>query len=483
MSARRVRKMSNGDLPIDVYARISLDGDNDEEGVKRQVRDIVKSLKAQGLPIGQTFVDNDTSAYTGVERPEYEKMLQRLRDGKSGGIAGYHLKRILRRMVEMEDLIAIVEQTGIRVITIASSELDLNSASGRAIGRILAAFGQMEVEEISERMQAYFADRAGRGEPHRRGRRPFGYNDDWLTLHPVEGPAYRKLFDQIIAGSTLSEIADQWERAGIVDRNGHRFPVSNIRAKILAPRARGAVTHQGEVIDGVVGKWEPVVSADVQQAAIAALKMRRTHLKRTTNGKRPARLLSGLLICDDKHGGCGNPLRVRNKRGDMYVYKCDRHHSHGCGKVAVVTDVCEAEVEKRFLAVLTDPKVHKKLEQMRRRKPDTQKLVDEVRSVAAELDAADRLLEEGDLSPVQYQKVTRRIKERLAEATDRLEIASCGPNLLAMDPAKTAAAWPKLDPDERRRRLAAWIEIVRVKPLGGPGGPFRPDRIRIDWRI
>lgn len=473
MSARRARKIAHG-LPIDIYARISLDAENDEEGAKRQVRQCLDRLKGMGLKVGKIHIDNDTSAFTGVKRPEYDKMLARLRNGESGGICAYHLKRLLRRMTEMEALIDVVEGTGARVITLMSSELDLNTASGRGIGRMLAAFGQMEVEELSERLSGYFADRAKQGKPHKRGVTPFGFQDDWVTHEPAEAKLIRELFDRVIHGWSLTAIARDWQERGVANRRGNAFSAAGLRSLIVSKRLVGLSVNHGEVVGP--GDWKPIVSEEIQAAAIAALGTRRTHL-RPTSAKRPPRLLSSMARCG---GGCGRPMGITRSDNQLY-YRCK---TIGCGGVMVRADYAEQEVEARFLARLTEPKTHKALEKLRTAAPDTRDLLDRIERYKLDLKALAAKHGAEEITLDEWMIARKGIEARLAEAEQELETVTTNPVLLAASPEEIVSRWHHVDLDERRRRLAPYVERVSVQPTDGSGGrAFNPDRIHVDWRI
>lgn len=64
-----------------VSARISSDQDGTALGVARQLEDCRKLAASLGWVVGEEYVDNDLSAYSGKPRPEYQRMLLDLADG------------------------------------------------------------------------------------------------------------------------------------------------------------------------------------------------------------------------------------------------------------------------------------------------------------------------------------------------------------------------------------------------------------------
>ncbi len=57
-----------------IYARISQDRTGEELGVKRQLADCRTEAERRGWTVADEYVDDDISAYSGKQRPEYERM-------------------------------------------------------------------------------------------------------------------------------------------------------------------------------------------------------------------------------------------------------------------------------------------------------------------------------------------------------------------------------------------------------------------------
>ena len=84
-----------------VYARISSD-DGTALGVTRQVEDCHSLAASLGWEVGEDYIDNDVSAYSGKKRPAYERMLRDLSDGFCDAVLVYHADRLTRRPIELE---------------------------------------------------------------------------------------------------------------------------------------------------------------------------------------------------------------------------------------------------------------------------------------------------------------------------------------------------------------------------------------------
>ncbi|HUO39292.1 MAG TPA: recombinase family protein, partial [Mycobacterium sp.] len=96
-----------------VYARISADVEGTGLGVTRQLEDCRKLAADRGWPVGDEYVDNDVSAFSGKRRRDYERMLVDLESGARDAVIVYNLDRLHRRPVELEEFVALCERAGV----------------------------------------------------------------------------------------------------------------------------------------------------------------------------------------------------------------------------------------------------------------------------------------------------------------------------------------------------------------------------------
>ena len=76
-----------------------------------------------------------------------------------------------------------------RVFASGSRPVDLYSPGEEVAGVVMAALGRQEVKRTKERLRRWAKDRAVRGLVPSGGR-PFGWQADRATLHPVEAPLF-----------------------------------------------------------------------------------------------------------------------------------------------------------------------------------------------------------------------------------------------------------------------------------------------------
>src|SRR5918998_1448938 len=186
-----------------VYCRISRDKVGAGLGVERQEADCRDLATRLGWTVAEVFADNDLSAYSGKRRPRYRAMLEAIRAGRIGAVLAWHTDRLHRSPIELEEYIAAcTDGRDVPTHTVQSGPLDLSSPSGRMIARQLGAVARYESEHRSERVRRAFLQNAQQGR-RAGGPRPFGYEDDGVTVREPEAVAVRAAGGSLPAGGSL----------------------------------------------------------------------------------------------------------------------------------------------------------------------------------------------------------------------------------------------------------------------------------------
>src|SRR3954469_20276337 len=198
-----------------VYARISSDTEGKALGVTRQREDCRRLAGQLGWTIGQEYVDNDLSAYSGKRRPAYEQLLADVADGLRDAVICYHVDRLTRRPVELETFVATVDAAGVRQVRFVAGDMDLGTGDGLLIGRIMAAVAANESAAKSRRVRRKLDQVAAEGRPHGGYRRQFEYDDDKVTIRPDEAAVIRELVTRFLAGESLRALCTWLDETGV----------------------------------------------------------------------------------------------------------------------------------------------------------------------------------------------------------------------------------------------------------------------------
>ncbi|MEX2292086.1 MAG: recombinase family protein [Mycobacteriales bacterium] len=280
-----------------VYARISSD-DGQALGVKRQLEDCHKLAATLGWPVGEEYVDNDLSAYSGKPRPEYQRMLVDLADGARDAVLVYQVDRLTRRPIELEQFLDVLTAAKVaQVRFVAGGDLDIGNGDGLMVLRMLLAVAANESATKSRRVKRKMQQNASAGLPHGGYRRPFGYAEDKITIVPAEAEVIRTLAERYVAGESLRSLAMWLDAEGITSVGGGPWRTPTLRALLTSGRIAGLREHQGAVIGPAV--WEPIITEQTRARILARMN------EQSRTGRRSPRryLLSGMLRCDKCEGG------------------------------------------------------------------------------------------------------------------------------------------------------------------------------------
>jgi site-specific DNA recombinase len=227
-----------------IYTRISSDSEGRELGVTRQLEDCTALAERHGWTIVREYRDNDRGASTRSRkpRPEYAAMLDAVRAGEADLIIAYSASRITRRMADWLDLIKLVERTGVKIETVVSGKVDVNTADGRMMLQIMASIDQGEAERTAERIARAHRQRQDEGRPNWT-RRPFGHEVDG-TEREAEATAIRTAAGMIIdERATLYAIMKKWNTDGLSAVSGAAWSIDTVSRLLRAPRIAGLMPN------------------------------------------------------------------------------------------------------------------------------------------------------------------------------------------------------------------------------------------------
>lgn len=459
-----------------IYARISSDRGGEGLGVERQIADCEALANRLGWEVVDRFIENDTSAFSGKARPQYRAMLEAIRSGEVRGILAWHSDRLHRRAADLEEFVTVVERHRVEVQTVTAGNIDLATASGRLIARLLGATAMHEIEHARERMKRAKTQAALDGK-HRGGPRPFGYESDGMTVRDNEAEVIRELTRAVIAGRSLTALSRDLNDRGIPTSTGRRWGYGAVRDLLVRPRNAGLVsTGRVDHIDEVeiIGdaRWPAVLDRETWEAARSILLDPSRRTSQTGNSKKW--LGSGIYRC----GRCGAPMVV-TALGATPARGGNRRHYYRCTASAHLT-ISQPKADEHVIgvvkALISDPRIAAAMT------PDSG-LLDAERArrlvLTTRLEAFEQDYAKGHLTGAQLARATATVSQELAGVEDVLTRAlrrcTAGAVVGAVDPAAAFDAAPL---DVQRAVLAA-VVAVEVEPATGRGSTWAPDRLSL----
>lgn len=464
-----------------IYARISQDTEGTAKGVARQVEDCHKLAATLGWQVAGEYIDNDLSAYSGKRRPEYERMLADLADGLVDGVLVYHIDRLTRRPIELEQFLTALDAVKVRQVRFVTGDTDVFSGDGLMMARVMAAMAAKESADKSRRVARKHQQNAAEGKPHKGSVRPFGYEFDFVTIRADEAEVYRSLVARFLAGESTRSLTTWLNAEQVPTVKGSAWLTTTVRGMLVNPRYAGLRAHRGQAV--ATGQWEAIVTEDEHRRVLA-----RFAEKKTSGRRAPQRyLLSGLLQC----GKCGTRLYSSARRGNSRNgsttrrYVCSSGPDHGgCGRLTIVADPVERLITDAVLYRLDTRELADVLAgraSTDERTQDLTRALDEDQEQLEELAAA---YAEKAITMREWMSAKKPIQQRV-EATQRrlAQITRTGALTgLAGTGEELGRAWPSLNLDRQHAIVKALIDHADIGP-GSPGArELDPERVRIVWR-
>jgi DNA invertase Pin-like site-specific DNA recombinase len=304
-----------------IYLRISKDDEMNGLAIDRQREDCLRIVEARGWDLHDVYIDQGISASKrAVNRPAYDAMRTAYAAGAFSAIVCYDLDRLTRQPRQLEDWIDAAEQHGLSLVT-ATGEADLSTDNGRLFARIKASVARAEIERKGARQRRANEQRVALGYPPP-GRRLYGFETDGITPREPEAAIVRRVFDDIVAGSSIHGIVRALNAEAVpftTGRSGLWTP-KVVRLLVLNRRYAGEVIHHGAWMPSTV--VTPIVPAAIaERVRLIVSDPTRLHI---APGNVASHLASGVVTCSVCHAG----LTFANKAASRTPpsYRCPADH-------------------------------------------------------------------------------------------------------------------------------------------------------------
>jgi site-specific DNA recombinase len=343
---------------IDVsYERISLDKTGAGLGVESQHDENTEFAALSGRILSATYSDNDRSAFSGADRPDYQRLLRDMAAGRIRSITIWHANRLHRSTDEVNAFIRLARKHGVRLYSATKGEAyDLERASGRKQLRDDTSAAEYESEHRGERV-AIARKRQARNGDYGGGVRSYGWGIDSGRVRSVcvnpKAPAMERVYEDrtvldmsrhneseiteirqwasdLLSGITMNQVLrDLAARnvptvamtdARVLRRNGRTVKHEGWNARTIQqilthPRTSGHSVYQGQIVKR--DAFPPILEDDIREALIS---MFADPARKTSPGNTPRWLGSLIYRC----GQCNNgaTMTVRKNSGGVSVYRC-----------------------------------------------------------------------------------------------------------------------------------------------------------------
>jgi site-specific DNA recombinase len=410
----------------------------------------------RGFVVDEVYVDDDVSAWSGKQRPEFERMVDDLRSRRIGAVLVWHLDRLTRHPRELEAFIDLCDELRVELGCV-TGDVDLGSHIGRLTARMLGGLARYESDHKSERILRKHEEIAADGRVSGGGSRPYGYEADKVTVRAAEAVVVREAAKRLLAGEPVRSIARDLNERGITSASGGAWSPQSLRRMLASPRISGQRVHHGEIVAKAV--W-PAIITPKDGAGIRALL---ANPERRTNKTARRYLLGGLLVCSH----CGERLVARPRSGGQRRYACAKGPGFsGCGKTYINADDVERFVTEAVLIRLDSVGLQRTLERRQRSQPDAQRWLSEMEQAQAQLVELAAAYGNREISMDELRAARAPIEQRLTAARKRLTKVSRASVIdrYVGNAEGLRAEWESLDLSQQHAIVAAVIDSVLVGP-------------------
>lgn len=356
--------MDNERKTAGVYIRVSTE-DQAREGFSlgEQKEKLLALCKFKELDVYKVYEDAGVSAKDIEHRPQFQQMLQDMKDGKINYIVAYKLDRITRSVRDLEELITLLEQYGCYLLC-DRDDVNTSTANGKFFVRMLTVLSQLEIEIVSERTK--FGLNGAIKSGHIPGQRPFGYTkseEKKMVIDPTTRHYVEKIFNMYLEGKSFQQIANYFNDNNIYPEKKWR---DTTISKIIDNRIYMGDYEQYKRI-GKKNNMEPIVYMNVVEPIISRAMWEECQRQKEINQRTYTRDRIYTFFQRLKCPKCGRIMKCKGsggkKRKYMY-YTCEKCHiNYREDKIEEVLknfiyDLLEYDmaVKKYFLPILADKK-------------------------------------------------------------------------------------------------------------------------------
>ena len=473
--------MDNERKTAGVYIRVSTE-DQAREGFSlgEQEEKLLQLCNFKDLEVYKVYKDAGISAKDMEHRPQFQAMLQDMKEGKINYIVAYKLDRITRSVRDLEELISVLEQYNCFLLC-DRDDVNTSTANGRFFVRMLTVLSQLEIEIVSERTK--FGLNGAIKSGHIPGQRPFGYksaDDKTMIIDNATRPYVEKIFDMYLEGKSFQQIANYFKENDIYPKKKWRDTTIQ---KIIDNKIYMGDYEQYKRI-GKQENLEPIVYMNVVEPIISRAKWEECQRQKERNQRTYIRdriyTFFQRLKCPD----CGRIMKCKGsggtKRKYMY-YTCEHCHinfneSHVEKLLKnFIYDLLEYDmaVKKFFLPILED----------KNSKIDTNSIDKEIRSLEKQRDRIKQAYIKGIVEMDDFKEDYKLIEDKLANLEGKkldlinLETFNYSPHellaerdlerekMIRLDTLNSLlkSKWNDMDKTEKQEFISKFIDTIEIK--------------------
>ena len=303
-----------------------------------------------------------------VERPEYQRMIRDIEQGKINAVLCTKIDRISRSLIDFYDFHEFLEQHEATFISL-DEQWDTSTSVGRFALKISLVTAELERERTSERTKEKMQWRAKHGLHN--GGQVLGYDNDPDNKGVPKPNEEERALVLLIFRTYVKEQSFR-ATAQIINKKGYRtksyvsrrdnvhlgkkFNNTHIMRILQNEFYIGKIAYNGEVYEG---KQEPIVPMELWNQVQAIIKSKRAKRSKSRKQNLHTFLLQGLVTC----GWCKSYMTpyygMNHQKKPYFYYQCTCKIHRGnkeCKMKPVPAQALEQVVSDRLIQLSDDQK-------------------------------------------------------------------------------------------------------------------------------
>jgi DNA invertase Pin-like site-specific DNA recombinase len=491
-----------------LHARKSSDDGGQMRSVSNQITLLHRLAEEEfpGVPVIEEIREHDISGWAPIDRPGLAHLIELVEADRVVAVLDWRESRLARHEPTLRQLANVLRLHDVKLFVDDGVQDRYNFRKSNSVKSFLHAALDAEFfsTELSDAIKIGVTAKAMDGDRHG-GQAPFGYRDEPVldengqfkirdpkagridrrrVIVPEEAREIRQAVAEILEGTSLWTVVQDWKARGVVGRRGRPISHTALRAILTNPVLAGMRRHRTTERDlnrvttdaGVKlyesAHWEPILDRATWDRLQFRLRIKPGHRE-----PRKAVIPGTILRCAEHDA----PMYFRTVQTGEYhrgTYSCSEER----GRLSISATGLEEWVRDQC-ATWLDPN----------RRPVESKngaaaaLIAERDNLVAKMlqDSDDE--QDGRIPHDLYLHRTERANARLAqirrdleEETQHRELVNVRENWSG--PAdETRARWDLSSREERRFLVEQVFRFIKVGPATKPGSRF--DETRLDWEF
>ena len=344
-----------------LYTRVSTEIQLDGYSLEAQKERLRKEAGPRGMKVVGEYSDEGKSGKNIKGRPEFQKMLNDIKDGKDkvDYVLVFKLSRFGRNAADTLNSLQYMEDFGVNLLCVEDG-IDSAGAAGKLMISVLAAVAEIERENIKEQTMAGRQQKARDGKWNG-GFAPYGYKlvhkdgekGKVLEIDEKEAELVRLIYDKFVntnmGANGIAKWLNEHGYTKTVRQNGTMPTLSAHFVKLVLdnPVYMGKIAYgrrKTEKIDGTRNEFHIVKQAEdayeiydgIHEAIVTEEMWYEAYAKRKVTGIKHEKthsighyhMLSGLVRCPECGAKMYGVVNRKKKKGsdefykDMWYYKC-----------------------------------------------------------------------------------------------------------------------------------------------------------------